>query len=125
MKRAVQVMFRQGFADGAHLGARIRRNRHLMICLIGIGIDLAMAALCVWIVCGDPTQTLIVLAGTNAIFCAVALACRCHTEIEQFATYERSEPPHITNAFLRAMNRTSPNKEVHLPIYTDEELNRF
>lgn len=46
-------------------------------------------------------------------------------EIEQFATYERHEPSHITNAFLRAMNTTSPSREEHLPIYTDEELNRF
>ena len=47
------------------------------------------------------------------------------TEIEQFVNYERHEPPHITNAFIRAMNTTDPSREEHLPTYSDEELNRF
>lgn len=47
------------------------------------------------------------------------------TKIEQFVTYERHEPPHITRAFFSAMNITTPSREEYLPIYTDEELNRF
>jgi hypothetical protein len=46
-------------------------------------------------------------------------------ECQDFINYERHEPPHITSAFLRAMNTTSPSNEERLPTYTEEELNRF